>query len=81
MTAAEAPARDAGTPDDARAGGGRADGSPRPGGRRVLTLAQPPSLAGLYARAGLASGRAAVGAPVRRAVDRRRGGAAGEPGA
>lgn len=74
MTAADAPARDAGIPDDAHVGGARADGSAVPGGRRVLTLAQSPSLAGLYARAGLASGRAAVGGPVRRAVDRRRAG-------
>lgn len=80
MTAAEAPARDAGAPDGARPSGGGADGSARPGGRRVLTLAQSPSLAGLYARAGLASGRAAVGGPVRRAVDRRRAGPAGEAG-
>jgi len=34
----------------------------------VLTLAESPGLGGLYARAGLASGRAAVGGPVRRAL-------------
>lgn len=63
MTAVESPAQDAG----AGAGGAGAGGGGS-AGRRVLTLAESPGLAGLYARAGLASGRAAVGGPVRRAL-------------
>ncbi|WP_246855237.1 hypothetical protein [Cellulomonas sp. Y8] len=70
MTAVEARAR-AGGADGAGSGG--AGGS---AGRRVLTLAESPGLGGLYARAGLASGRAAVGGPVRRVL----GGVPGIPG-
>jgi acyl dehydratase len=39
-----------------------------PGTRRVVELPEQPSLGALYARAGLASGRAAVGGPLRRAL-------------
>jgi acyl dehydratase len=38
------------------------------GARRVVDLREPPGLGALYARAGLASGRAAVEAPLRRAL-------------
>ncbi len=38
------------------------------GARRVVVLDAPPALGGLYARAGLAAGRAAVAGPVRRAL-------------
>ena len=83
MTAAEAPARDTGAGAAGPAGAAAAGrGS---GGRRVLALAQSPGLGGLYARAGLASGRAAVGGPVRRALGGRPAGSgpsatAGAPG-
>ncbi|WP_454049951.1 MaoC family dehydratase [Cellulomonas sp. Marseille-Q8402] len=39
-----------------------------PGTRREVELREPPGLGALYARAGLASGRAAVGGPLRRAL-------------
>ena len=83
MTAAEAPARDTGA--GAAGPAGAADGGRGSGGRRVLALAQSPGLGGLYARAGLASGRAAVGGPVRRALGGRPAGSgpsatAGAPG-
>jgi len=65
VTAVEAPGAGADTAAGAPALSGTGAGS---AGRRVLTLAESPGLGGLYARAGLASGRAAVGGPVRRAL-------------
>ena len=46
-----------------------------PGARQVVELPGSPGLGALYARAGLASGRAAVAGPLRRALGGGRGGA------
>jgi acyl dehydratase len=52
-----------------------------PGARREVVLDAAPGLGGLYARAGLAAGRAAVAGPVRRALGGGRGDGVGGRGA